>query len=229
MTLQLIAMHGWAGDQRGWAPFATAAAAHGWSWRHGERGYGHLRAAMPGWRAGGRRVLVVHSLGLHLLPTELLAQAEGLILLASFGRFVPEGAAGRALQAGLQGMAQALNGDGADTMLREFLRRAAAPTPADPATLGIGDRPVPEAGRALLRADLALLERTCGLPEGFPPEARVLIVEAGQDQIVVPQARQLLREALPKADLLHLAGEGHCLLPAGLIPMLMGWLGELAG
>lgn len=227
MTLQLIAMHGWAGDQRGWAPFASAAAAQGWSWRNGERGYGHLAATMPGWGASGRRVLVVHSLGLHLLPAELLAEAEGVILLASFGRFVPEGAAGRTLQTGLRAMAQALKGDGADSMLREFLRRAAAPTPADPATLGIGDRPVPEVGRALLRADLDLLGRTCGLPEAFPAAARVLIVEAGQDQIVVPQARQLLREALPQADLLHLAGEGHCLLNAGLIPMLMGWLGEL--
>ncbi len=228
MTLQLIAMHGWAGDQRGWAPFATAAAARGWSWRQGERGYGQLAPAMPGWGASGRRVLVVHSLGLHLLPAELLAQAEGLILLATFGRFVPEGAAGQRLRRALAGMTQALEGDRADAMLREFLSRAAAPTPADPATLGIGDRPVSKAGRALLRADLERLENTNGLPEACPPEARVLIVEAGHDQIVVPQARQLLREALPKADLLHLAGEGHCLLHPGLVPMLMGWLDGLA-
>ena len=228
MTLQLIAMHGWAGDQRGWAPFAAAAAAHGWSWSNGERGYGHLPPAMPSWEASRRRVLVVHSLGLHLLPTELLAQAEAVILLASFGQFVPEGAAGRRLRTGLAGMARALDGDGADAMLRDFLSKAAAPTPTDPATLGIGDQSVAQAGRALLTADLELLSSTRGLPSAFPAAAQVLIVEAGQDQIVVPQAQQQLREALPQADLLHLAGAGHCLLNAGLIPMLMGWLGELA-
>ncbi len=228
MTLQLIAMHGWAGDQRGWAPFAAAANRQAWSWSNGERGYGGLPPAMPNWDGTGQRVLVVHSLGLHLVPAELLRQADGLILLATFGQFVPDGAAGRRLRTALTGMAQALEGTGADAMLRDFLSRAAEPTPADPATLGIGDQPVPEAGRTLLRADLELLGNTSGLPEGFPASARVLIVEAGQDQIVVPQARQQLRQALPQADLLHLASAGHCLLNMSLIPILMGWLGELA-
>lgn len=227
MTLQLIAMHGWAGDQRGWAAFAAAAAAQGWSWRNGERGYGGLPPVMHGWEAGGRRVVVVHSLGLHLLPAELLAQAEGVVVLASFGRFVPEGAAGRRLRTALAGMEQALAGDGADAMLREFMGQAADPTPVDPATLGIADQPVSAAGRALLQADLELLERTDGLPDAFPRGARVLLVEAGRDRIVVPEARQLLREALPDADLLHLAGAGHCLLNAELVPMLMGWLNAL--
>ena len=228
MTLQLIAMHGWAGDQRGWAPFAAAAEARGWSWRSAERGYGGLAPAMPSWQAGGARVLVVHSLGLHLLPAELLAAADGVILLASFGRFVPEGAAGRRLRTGLAGMARALEGDGVGAMLHNFLAQAADPSPADPATLGIGDQAVAPAGLALLQSDLGLLGSTEGLPPAFPGAARVLIVEAGQDRIVVPEARRALREALPGADLLHLAGDGHCLLNAGLIPMLMGWLGALA-
>lgn len=228
MTLQLIAMHGWAGDQRGWAPFAAAAAAQGWSWRSGERGYGGLTAEMPGWEPTGRRVVVVHSLGLHLLPAELLAQADGVILLASFGRFVPEGAPARKLRTALAAMAHALAGDGADAMLREFLIQAAAPSPADSTSLGIGDQPVSAAGRTRLLLDLELLANTGGLPQAFPVAARVLIVEAGQDRIVVPEARQELRDALPDADLLHLAAAGHCLLNPGLVPMLMGWLGELA-
>lgn len=228
MTLQLIAMHGWAGDQRGWAPFATAAASQGWSWRSAERGYGALAPAMPSWEAGGPRVLVVHSLGLHLVPPKLLAETDAVILLASFGRFVPEGAAGRRLRTALAGMAHALEGDGADAMLRNFLAQAADPSSADPTSLGIGDQAVAAAGRALLQSDLELLGRTKGLPQVFPAAARVLIVEAGQDRIVVPQARQALRDALPDADLLHLASDGHCLLNAGLVPMLMGWLGPLA-
>ena len=228
MTLQLIAMHGWAGDQRGWAPFAAAAASQGWCWRSAERGYGGLAPAMPSWESSGARVLVVHSLGLHLVPPQLLAESDAVILLASFGRFLPEGAAGRRLRTALAGMARALEGNEADAMLRNFLAQAAAPNPADPSSLGIGDQAVAAAGRALLQCDLELLTRTTGIPPMFPPAARVLIVEAGQDRIVVPPVRQALREALPGADLLRLAGEGHCLLNAGLIPMLMGWLGALA-
>lgn len=228
MSLQLIAMHGWAGDHRGWAPFAAAAEARGWHWRNGERGYGGLPPAMPSWEGPDTKVAIVHSLGLHLLPAALLAQAEAVILLASFGRFVPEGAAGRRLQTALAGMAEALEGDAADAMLRAFLHQAADPSPAEPATLGIGDQPVGAAGRALLQADLQLLGRSRGLPDAFPATARVLIVEAGCDRIVAAEARQDLRAALPHADLLHLAQDGHCLLNPALIPILISWLGPLA-
>lgn len=228
MSLHLIAMHGWAGDQRGWQPFAEAATARGWQWSSGERGYGDLPPAMPGWRARARRVLVVHSLGLHLLPQALLAEAEAVVLLASFARFVPEGGAGRRLQAALAGMEQALGGDGAAVMLQRFFVQAADPVAVDPANLGIGERPLPAEGRRRLLGDLRLLGGTRGLPEGFPTGARLLIVEAGRDRIVLPEARRLLRQALPHADRLHLAGAGHCLLDTGLPAMLGAWLSQLA-
>lgn len=217
-------MHGWAGDQRGWAPFAAAAERRGWSWRSGERGYGSLPAAMPCWQGQGRRVLVVHSLGLHLLPADVLAAADTAVLLASFGRFVPEGAAGRGLRQALAAMAGQLQDGRAETMVLEFLRRAAAPEDADPAGLGIGGQTLQPQGRQRLLDDLALLESRVDLPESFPRQARVLIVEASGDQIVVPQARQLLREALPQADVLRLGQAGHCLLQTSLIPMLEAWL-----
>jgi pimeloyl-[acyl-carrier protein] methyl ester esterase len=56
----------------------------------------------------------------------------------------------------------------------------------------------------------------------------VLIVEGGADQIVVPEARALLRDALPAADTLSLAGVGHCLLSPALVPMVCGWIEALA-
>ena len=227
MTLHVIAMHGWAGDQRGWAPLAAAASARGWRWSNGERGYGQLPAALPTWAGAGRRVLVVHSLGLHLLPPPLLAAAEAVVLLASFGRFVPAGAAGRRLRAALAGMEQALQGDAAEAMLGEFLRLAADPAAADPAAPTISERPLDAAGRQRLLADLRLLAATDGLPAGFPSAARLLIVEAGRDRIVAPEARQWLCDALPQADRLHLAAAGHCLLDTPLLPMLLGWLAAL--
>ena len=45
MNLDLIAMHGWAGDQRAWEPWRQAAASRGWSLHTGERG--SARASSP--------------------------------------------------------------------------------------------------------------------------------------------------------------------------------------
>lgn len=227
--MQLIAMHGWAGDAQGWEPFRSAWDARGWAWQCGDRGYGPRQPQAVAWEPGeGLRVILAHSLGPHLLPAAVLEQADAVVLLASFGRFVPAGRSGRHLRTAMAAMADQLHGSGADGMLQTFLERAAAPQPASLLPPGITSAPLAPAGRQRLGQDLALLAATAGLPEGFPAAARVLIVEGGDDQIVVPEARQLLREALPDADTLVLAGVGHCLLSPALMAMVCGWIEGLA-
>ena len=223
--MQLIAMHGWAGDAQGWEPFQSAWSARGWAWQGGERGYGGQPPKPVAWRSGqGLKLVIAHSLGPHLLPAAVLAQADAVVLLASFGRFVPEGPSGRRLRSALAAMASQLAGPEASTMLQTFMERAAAPQPASLLPPGIANSPLAASGRQLLAEDLDLLAATAGLPPGFPLQARVLIVEGGEDQIVSPQARQQLRSLLPAADTLVLAGVGHCLLSPALVPTVCGWI-----
>lgn len=224
--MQLIAMHGWASDSGGWGPWQQAAAARGWRWRSGERGYGKLSPRSPGWDGPGGRAVVVHSLGLHLLPAAVLAEAEAVVLLASFARFVPEGAAGRRWRIALQGMAAQLTPDAALPMLDRFLAEAAAPDPAQLLPPGPAREPLRSEGLGRLRHDLQLLARCSGLPEGFPAGARVLIVEAGADRIVPLPSRIALREALPAATLWPLEEAGHALLRANLVEPVLDWLEE---
>jgi pimeloyl-[acyl-carrier protein] methyl ester esterase len=222
---QVIAMHGWASDARQWQPLEAIAQARGWAWQSGERGYGARRPHQPRWREEGRRVVIAHSLGPHLLPAEVLASADAVVLLASFARFLPAGKAGRRLRTALQGMAAALTDPSeARAMLRRFLIEAAAPDPLEAMAPGPADDPLAPEALERLRDDLRLLERTAGLPEAFPTGVPVLIVEAGADRIVAPEARALLRDALPHAACLPLAGAGHALLRAPLLEPLLAWL-----
>jgi pimeloyl-[acyl-carrier protein] methyl ester esterase len=224
-TPQVIAMHGWAGDSRQWHPLAARLEGWGWHWRSGERGYGALPPQQPRWQAEGRKVVIAHSLGPHLLPAEVLAEADAVVLLASFGRFVPPGASGRRLRAALAGMAEALQeADAARAMLRRFLSEAVAPDPIEALAPGPAEGPLAAPQRERLRADLRLLEHTEGLPAAFPKGVPVLLVEAGEDRIVAPEARALLREALPDADHLPLPGAGHALLTAPWLEPLQAWL-----
>ena len=136
--MQLIAMHGWAGDSHGWAPWRQACQARDWSWQSGDRGYGYLDQVEPHWNeappsASQRRVVIAHSMGVHLLPAEVLSQADAVVLLASFCRFIPEGKAGRRLGLAIEAMAGQLRSNRGETMLADFLARAAAP--ADPALM----------------------------------------------------------------------------------------------
>lgn len=226
--LQVIAMHGWAGDGSHWQPWQYAFRARGWDWQSGERGYGERVPVQPSWQGSGKRVVIAHSMGAHLLNAhnpEVLASAEAVVLLASFARFVPPGNEGRALRAALEGMAAALaEPTGARAMLRRFLSEAAAPDPLEAMAPGPADGPLTPEGLERLRADLQLLGQTRGLPDAFPSHVPVLIVEAGADRIVAPPVRAQLRESLPKAQVLEMGGAGHALLRAPLLEPVLAWL-----
>jgi pimeloyl-[acyl-carrier protein] methyl ester esterase len=228
MTTQLLAMHGWAGDSRGWEPFAAAARRRGWLWQASDRGYGPCAPAAPAWQPqASRRLLIAHSLGPHLLPAAVLAAADAVVLLASFGRFLPPGPEGRRLGAALAGMGEALRGPQPEAMLRAFLTKAAAPQPVSQLPVTVVDEPLSPQGRQWLSDDLELLTNRRALPEALPAAIPCLIVEAGADRIVVPEARALLRRERPQAAVIHYPGAGHCLLGTPVVQELVAWIDTL--
>jgi pimeloyl-[acyl-carrier protein] methyl ester esterase len=115
----------------------------------------------------------------------------------------------------------------ARAMLEVFTARVAEPQSPDLLPPGPLDGSLSEDNRSRLREDLDLLARCDGLPSGFPRGARVLIVEAEEDRIVEPQARAMLREALPEADVITLPGVGHALLAGDVIDRVVAWVDSL--
>lgn len=234
---QVIAMHGWSGDSHSWVSWIRHFNHHHWSWQSGERGYGQRQEHMPFWQDDQepterqRRVVIAHSLGAHLLPDAVLAHATDVVLLASFSRFVPEGPKGRALKTGLKSMRRCLGSDAEAEMLTNFLRRAAAPSPADGLPRGPIHEGLSHEGRQRLTDDLDLLIASAELPLGLQASSKVLVVEAEQDAIVVPAARQELHDAL-QTRLQHpaehwcLSGSGHALLVPDLLIRIQRWLDQ---
>lgn len=227
---QLIAMHGWGGDSRTWAPWVPLAEQRGWSIACGERGYGRLQPAMPAWHpASERRIVIGHSLGPHLLPEAIWRQATATVLLASFAAFVPPGRQGRLLNTALRGMAAQLRAGEAETasMLSDFRARVADPFPAALLPPGPLQQGIPAEGRQRLLHDLEILSGSNGLPAGLPTDRPVLLVEAGDDRIVDAASREGLRQALPGATLWSLARAGHGLLGAADLPAaVLEWIAD---
>jgi pimeloyl-[acyl-carrier protein] methyl ester esterase len=109
-------------------------------------------------------------------------------------------------------------------MLTNFMTKVAEPQSPDLLPPGPLHGVLNETNRERLSADLDLLTRCGGLPEGFPSGARVLIVEAEEDRIVEPEARAMLRAALPKAEVITLPGVGHALLASDVIGRVVAWV-----
>ena len=237
---QVIAMHGWSGDSHSWVPWIRHFKHHNWSWQSAERGYGKRQEHMPFWQNDQdpiklqRRVVIAHSLGPHLLPDAVFTHATDVVLLASFSRFVPEGPKGRALNTGLKSMRRCLGSEDEATMLTTFLTRAAAPSPPD----GLPHGPIHEGlsrqGRQRLTDDLDRLIASAELPPGLQATTKVLVVEAEQDAIVVPLARQELRDAVETrlqhpAEHWFIPDSGHALLVPDLLMRVQRWLDQIPG
>jgi pimeloyl-[acyl-carrier protein] methyl ester esterase len=181
-----------------------------------------------------RRVVIAHSLGPHLLPDAVFANATDVVLLASFSRFVPQGPKGRALNTGLKSMRHCLGSDTEAAMLTTFLMRAAAPAPPDGLPRGPIHEGLSRQGRQRLTDDLDRLIASAELPPGLQATSKVLVVEAEQDAIVVPAARQELRNAVETrlqhpAEHWFIRGSGHALLVPDLLMRIQRWLDQIPG
>ncbi len=233
---EVIAMHGWSGDSHTWNIWTQYFKAHGWHWKSCERGYGDLPPFSPSWheeisegKTHHRRVFIGHSLGPHIIDRNVISNATDVVLLASFGAFIPEGSANRTLKQALKGMQERLGTNEEKIMLRTFLEKACEPMPSSAVTSGPIEKGLSIKGREKLKADLRLLIQTKGLPIGFPKDARVLIVEDAQDQIVVPSSRASLLKELNQLlmnEPTHwvLNGAGHALLEPELVQRVYHWL-----
>ena len=223
----VIAAHGWAGDASVWKAWQRGFETQGWQWQSAERGYGGQPSLQPIWsQQDQQRLLICHSLGLHLISPSTLAAAQAVVILGGFTAFVPPGGSGRRQARALRGMAERLGTPEEGTMLRTFLDRCASPMPAT----ALPPHPVlsqlNESGRERLRHDLTLLSHCSDLPEGWPKLARVLVVQGERDTIVCPESQNLLLTELrdQQTELIQLPEHGHALITPAVLKQVLAWI-----
>ena len=228
--MQIRAMHGWSGQAGAWCHWRKRFEEGGSIWTSGDRGYGGEAPVQPAWSPSTeRKVLIAHSLGLHLLPKTVLEKADAVVLLGSFSAFVPSGRAGRAVAAALQGLQAALGTDQELTMLERFFDKAASPharSALPPAPLLQG---LTTLGRQRLQQDLELLAHCEALPTGWPEAVPLLVVQGERDAVVHAASAQQLMDELGNQPLtLHREPDwGHALITPPVLSVVQRWRGAL--
>ncbi len=187
---QIIAVHGWGGDSGRWKDWIEAFKKDKWLWKSFDRGYGEISSATPQWSNRGsnnvtsRNVVICHSLGLHLIKSNILEKATDVVLLSSFSRFIPQEKSSRSLRIALNGMEKALGTQKEKTMFINFLRKCEYPSFKEfqPKTTLLTKLSLN--GRKKLKEDLQLLIKSNSLPANFPSNARVLAIHGNEDLII---------------------------------------------
>ena len=148
------------------------------------------------------RIVLAHSLGLHLLSPQLWATAELIVVISGFHSFhSPCDRQARRSRRTVEQMLARLEREPA-ALLADFYARCGAPS--DNRWSGAIDADS-------LRRDLQLLQESVLELAAIPAAAQVLILHGNRDRVVPVERAEELRELLPNSALAIVAEAGHAL------------------
>ena len=148
------------------------------------------------------RIVLAHSLGLHLLSPQLWATAELIVVISGFSSFHSACARqARRSRRTVEQMLARLEREPA-ALLADFYARCGVPS--DNRWSGAIDADG-------LRRDLQLLQESVLELSAMPTAAQVLILHGSRDRVVPVERAEELRELLPNSALAIVAEAGHAL------------------
>lgn len=224
--LRVFAQHGWGFDSRAWQHWLQDFAV-----RNGyvieaqcaDRGYYQATSPEPkqplAWRSNWRdsinekqslQVVIAHSLGLHLLPENLIAECDLLMVISGFSYFNElDAKRGQKL---VSRMLTKLQHD-PTSVVRDFLQNCYDPMPPG-MVMSTGIGAAVRTGQInvdALQKDLQLLAENVLPLELLASARRVLLLHGTADSIVHYEHSERLHAVLPNSSLVLFADEGHAL------------------
>ena len=196
-VVDVVAQHGWGFGAWCWDRWRDVLPA-GFALHCPDQGYfGPAVAA-----AGRPRIVVAHSLGLHLLSPQIWEGAELIVIISGFSSFhsACERQARRSRRMVEQMLARLEREPAA--LLADFYARCGASSDSRRSESVDVDG---------LRRDLQLLQESVLELDVIPDAAQVLILHGSRDRVVPMERAEELRELLPNSALAIVAEAGHAL------------------
>lgn len=202
--VEVLLQHGWAWSSAHWSDWCRLAP-EGFAFLSLDRGYfgGPLEWSAAGDRAAPA-IAVAHSLGLHLLPGDILRDVRLLVVAGGFRGFHGEDAvAASRSRRRVRSMLQRLLHD-PEEVLRRFYAECSFP---EESLLQVPD----ELDAGALRRDLQLLDESeldLAVLASLPS---VLLLHGAADRVVPVERARALHRQLPESALRVVDGAGHAL------------------
>ena len=217
---QIITQHGWGLDKSFWDSYKIGFKKEQWHWQDNERGYFSKNVNQSKWIKNdlnkGVKMVLCHSLGLHLIQGNLLKEASHVILINSFNNFLPSSKKRNLIYRSLKRMEKKIMSFEADDMLKEFIRRSFLPNDTKINFKNMVSKNLDDLNNNLLLSDLKKLYTDQNSLNSLKKNCKIIVINSKNDLILDKDSSnnfiELLNKTLTKKPtLIELSNQGHCL------------------
>ncbi len=210
--IEIILQHGWGFDSscwRGWMPHLKENQDCEISVQTPDRGYFDTpKEVSPFQNNDSLKVIIVHSLGLHLLPERIIQSADLLVIASSFTDFHSGSPLdSKRSKRKVASMLRRIDESPVD-LINDFYRTCYSPLLTKQLLL----MPTPRSMNVeQLRTDLHLLDTHVFDLQNLKKAAKVLFVHGSEDDVVSSSHSIRMNEELHNSDIILFEGAGHSL------------------
>jgi len=230
---QIISQHGWAFDSSVWKELKNIYIDNNWIWEDNERGYFNKKSVSPKWLNNNslnkKRVIIIHSLGIHLIDKNILLKASHAIFINSFYNFIPDSKDRKLISRSLEIMKKKLNNKEIKLMLYEFYKNSFFPIEINLNYKKTISSKFENANISLLKSDFNKLSISDKPPLLVSKDCNVLIIKSINDQILNHNSSEsfielMSKRQIQKPKILELENQGHIINNYKIFNFIDNWI-----
>ena len=230
---QIISQHGWGLDQSMWNKVKEEFIRQNWIWQDNNRGYYSDPQVKVNWikddSDNNKKVVICHSLGIHLIGKEILREASHIVLINSFYNFIPSNNESKITMRTLLRMEKKINSGEVRFMLEEFISRSFMPNQVDIKFKSIFNLKSKQINLKNLLKDFQKLYLQKSTFSLFSKNTDILVIKSKNDLILKDYASDefvylLNNSQINKPKLVQIEGQGHLIDNSCIVKILKDWL-----
>ena len=230
---QIISQHGWAFDSSVWKELKNIYINNNWIWQDGERGYFNKTLVSPKWINNnsnkGKNIIIIHSLGIHLIDKNTLINASHAIFINSFYQFIPDNKDRKFIIRSLERMKKKLNNQEIKLMLNEFYKNSFFPNEINLNYQKTISSKFDNANIYHLQSDFNKLSIENKPPLLVSKDCNVLIIKSISDRILNDDSSTSFIELMNKTQtkkpmILEIANQGHIINNYKIFNLIDNWI-----
>jgi len=230
---QIITQHGWAFDSSLWKELKNIYIKNNWIWQDNERGYFKKTFTSPKWINNNsykrKNIIIIHSLGIHLIDKNILTNASHAIFINSFYQFIPNNKDRKLIMRSLERMKKKLNNQEIKLMLSEFYKNSFFPNEINLNYQKTISSKFDNANISHLKSDFNKLSIENKPPLLVSKDCNVLIIKSISDRILNEDSSKSFIELMNKTQtkkpmILEIENQGHIINNYKIFNLIDNWI-----